>query len=250
MTCDAHVHMGYYPRKNQGSLFYYSPRRIVGVLNRCGVSEFIVSSTCAQMAGIGLKEILREAREIKRLAGKRAHVFMWMSGHLFDEDPKLTWLEDRLIEGFKFHELETPWVTKRRRDLNRILSIASERKMPVMFHGGCSDGCRVDELARFVRKYPDVRFDIAHCPDLDDMARLVRDFPNVYTDVACLCPPNMSRIGDYDWRERLLFGTDLPVWQMKETCSLTRRYRRCLELWRLSGLGMGAFHSFVGGNAR
>lgn len=47
MLCDAHIHVGYYARMGHDKPFYYSPRRVVGVLNRCGVDEFIVSSTCA-----------------------------------------------------------------------------------------------------------------------------------------------------------------------------------------------------------
>ena len=75
MLCDAHVHVGYYSRKGREEPFYYSPRRVVGVLNRCGVDEFIVSSTCAQVEGIGIADILREAMEVKRLEGRRAYVF-------------------------------------------------------------------------------------------------------------------------------------------------------------------------------
>ena len=86
MICDAHIHIGYYPRKGYGRPFYYSPRRIVGILDRCGVGEFIVSSTCAQMEEISIADIVRETREMKRLAGNRAHVFFWLSGHLYDEN--------------------------------------------------------------------------------------------------------------------------------------------------------------------
>ena len=79
MFCDSHVHVGYYSRKGWREPFYYSPRRVFGVLDRCGVDEFIVSSTCAQIAEIGINDIVREAREMKRLAGARAHVFFWLS---------------------------------------------------------------------------------------------------------------------------------------------------------------------------
>jgi len=246
MICDAHVHMGYYPRFGSKGLFYYSPRRILGVLNRCAVSEFIVSSTCAQVRGVGLNEILRESGEMKRLAGKRAHVFMWLSGRLYDEDHHLTWLDNGLIEGIKFHELETPWISRRRKDLDRVLSVVHERGLPVIFHGGYSHGCRAGELAQLADQYPGVRFDIAHCPDFDVMPKLLRDHPNVFADVACVYRSDMARIGGYDWRGRLLFGTDLPVWQMKEECSLTVRYRLCIERWSRAGLDMKGFYRFLG----
>ena len=65
MIYDAHVHVGYYSRKRREEPFYYSPRRVVGVLDRCGVDEFIVSSTCSQVEGIGIADIVREASEVK-----------------------------------------------------------------------------------------------------------------------------------------------------------------------------------------
>ena len=92
MFCDAHVHSGYYSRKDYEEPFYYSPRRILGVLDRCGINEFIISSTCAQIAETGINALVREAREMKRLAKRRAHIFFWLSGHLFDEDPMMKWL--------------------------------------------------------------------------------------------------------------------------------------------------------------
>lgn len=75
MICEAHVYVRYYSRKGREEPFYNSPQWVVGVLNRCGVGEFIVSSTCVQVEGIGIADILREAMEVKRLEGRRAYVF-------------------------------------------------------------------------------------------------------------------------------------------------------------------------------
>ena len=44
---------------------------------------------------------------MKRLAGKRVHVFFWLSGHLYDEDSAMKWIETGLFEGVKLHEGET-----------------------------------------------------------------------------------------------------------------------------------------------
>lgn len=83
---DAHVHMGYYTRYGYEEPFYYSPRRVVGLMDRCGIDEFIVSTTNSQVPSISLSDILREAKEMKRLAGKRAHQFLWLSGRIYDSD--------------------------------------------------------------------------------------------------------------------------------------------------------------------
>lgn len=44
------------------------------------------------------------------------------------------------------------------------------------------------------------------------------------------------KLCDYDWRERQMFGTDLPVWQAHEEIGLTARYRGYVRAFRATGL--------------
>ena len=245
MLCDAHVHVGYYSRKGRNEPFYYSPRRVIGVLDRCGVNEFIASSTCSQVEGIGIREIVREAKETKRLAGDRAHIFFWLSGRLYDEDPAMKWVETGLFEGIKLHEVETPWMRKRQKGLRRILSIADEYGLPVMFHAGPCDGCRPLELVKFAHEFPAIRFNFAHCRPMGDMAKVIADCPNVWTDTAYMSFDEFPKLFDYDWHGRVMFGTDLPVWQAHEDCSLTDRYREYVQALHATGLDMEAEMAFL-----
>lgn len=248
MITDAHVHVGYFLRTGYAEPFYYSPRRIAGILDRCGVDEFAVSSTCAQMEEIGIADIVRETREMKRLAGNRAHVFFWLSGHLYDQDPEMKWLESGLLEGVKLHEGETPWMKCRKKALRKVLSAASKRNLPVMFHAGEDAGCRPSKLAKFAREFPNVRFNFAHCRPMEEMAKVVADCPNVWTDTAYMAIDEFPKLHDYDWHGRLMFGTDLPVWQANEKVGLTKRYREYLQAFRETGLeaaSSAAFRNFV-----
>ncbi len=244
MLCDAHIHVGYYSRLGEDEPFYYSPRRIAGTLNRCGIDEFVVSSTCAQVAGIGIRDIVREAREIKRIVGDRSHVFFWLSGHLYDEDPQMHWLDSGLFSGFKFHEEDTPWFRERHRDLLLALSVAEERNMPVMFHSGENDGSRPKELARIADKFPSIRFCFAHCRPMDEMSKVVKDYPNVWTDTAYMALDEFSRLRNYDWHGRLMFGTDLPVWQAYENVGLCKQYRIYIKAMKASGLADESAYAF------
>ncbi len=246
MLCDAHVHMGYYSRKGRREPFYYSPRRILGVLDRCGIGKFIVSSTCAQIAGIGVDAIVREAREMKRIAGSRAQIFFWLSGHLYDEDPGLSWIGNGLFAGIKFHEIETPWMERRSGELRRVLSVAAERNLPVMFHSGPNLGCRPLELAKIACAYPSVRFNFAHCRPMDEMAKVVADCPNVWTDTAYMALGDFQKLRDYDWHGRLMFGSDLPTWQTCGTVGLTAQYRAYVMALRETGLIGAAADAFAG----
>lgn len=248
MIYDAHIHVGYFLRAGYAEPFYYSPRRIVGILDRCEVGEFIVSSTCAQLEEIGIADIVREAREVKRLVGNRAHVFFWLSGHLYDQDPEMKWLETGLFEGIKLHEGETPWVKCRKNALRKILSVASERNLPAMFHAGEDDACRPSKLAKVAREFPNVRFDFAHCRPMDEVAKVIADCPNVWTDTAYMAIDEFQRLRDSDWHGRLMFGTDLPVWQSHEKVGLTKRYREYVRAFRETGLeaaSNAAFHDFM-----
>lgn len=247
MMFDAHVHMGYYTRQGFDEPWYYSPRRVAGVLNRCSVDEFIVSSTCVQVGSISIWDLNREAREMKRIAGGRAHLFLWVTGRLLENDPQLTVLDEGLYEGVKLHEMETPWVRDRRSDLERVLKIAEERSLPVQFHSATIGTCSTNALARFANKFQDVRFDFAHCLDMIEMTRVMADLPNVWTDTAYLPFGLFQYLSDYEWHERLMFGTDLPVWQAQEKCGLTERYRQYVTAWERTGInGKKAFRSFLG----
>ena len=247
MISDAHVHMGYYSRKGFREPFYYSPRRVLGVLDRCGVDEFIVSSTCAQVASISICDLNREAREMKRLAGARAHVFLWVSGRMMDEDRQLKVLDEPwrrlrgdgsafLYEGIKLHEMETPWVKERKCDLERVLSIANERRLPVQFHSGPNEFCSPRVLAKFAQEFPSVRFDFAHCRPMGEMAEVVGACPNVWTDTAFMDASEQRELPHYDWHGRLMFGSDLPVWQAHEDAPLTKTLRARLAAFCASGL--------------
>ena len=251
MLSDAHVHMGYYSRKGWCEPFYYSPRRVFGVLNWCGVDEFVISSTCAQVEGIGIDAVMREAREMKRIAGTRAHIFFWLSGHLYDEDPKMGWLKSGLFEGFKFHEGETPWMQRRQRDLEKILAVAEERDLSVMFHAGPNDWSCPLKLAKIAQKHPAIRFNFAHCRPMDEMAKVISDCPNVWTDTAYMPLEDFPKLCDYDWHGRLMFGTDLPVWQAHNLNGLTGQYRAYVQALNLSGLSeasYAAFREYLGGD--
>lgn len=224
MMCDAHVHVGYYPRKGYSVPQYYSPRRIVGVLDRCGVDEFVVSSTCAQIVEIGIEEIVREAREMKRLAGRRAHIFFWLSGHLYDEDRTMAWMKTGLFEGVKFHEGETKWMQERKTELYKIIDCVAESGYKIQFHGGDTDGCRAKELMEIAKAFPQTHFDFAHCRPMADMAAVIAECENVWTDTAYMDNDQFPCLANFNWRGRLMFGSDLPVWQAHNDVSLTQRY--------------------------
>lgn len=243
---DAHVHVGYYSRRGKELPFYYSPRRVVGVLNRCGVEEFIVSSTCAQVRELNVADIIREMREIKRLAGRRAHIFFWLSGHLYDEDRTLSWMRSGLFEGVKLHECETPWLARRRKDLMNVLRIVSQHGLSVQFHSGAQGPYAPKKLATVACQFPATHFDFAHCVDMKAMSEVISQCQNVWTDTAYLSLDEFRNLPKYNWHGRLMLGSDLPVWQAHEDVGLTERYRTYCSLFSQTGIdGESSFRGYI-----
>jgi len=83
------------------------------------------------------------------------------------------------------------------------------------------------------------------------MAEVMAECPNVWTDTAFMALEDFERLNRYEWHGRLMFGTDLPVWQAYEDCSLMRRYREHVEAFRQTGIdGERAFRTFIGQRIR
>ena len=215
MICDAHIHVGRYyrlanPETFDRSDFYYEPKIVAEVLKRCGVDEFIFSSISCQRH-VTIAEVEREARETQAEFGPGAHPFFWVTGPFYDDDPDFKILDNGLFEGVKIHELETPWVKERPKDLDRILSVLEERDVPVQFHSGENEGCFPHELLSFAKRHPKLRIDFAHCRPYKEMIECLKECPNLFTDTAFFDPEHYPEIIAAGVESQVLLGTDLPI---------------------------------------
>ena len=254
MICDSHVHVGYFPRNGRKDPFYYSPRRILGILTRAGVDEFIFSSTNAVWDFQG-ESMHREAREMIRLAGKRAHAFFWVTDEYLKRDPDLSDLPE-FYEGFKLHGGETPWL-EHPELLTRVLFIARERKFPVQIHTGEKDDKNTNPIPGYLpycRKFPEVKFDLAHGKPEKEVPAAVNENDNVYVDCAYCSAAVVNRWLDAGAREdRILFGSDIPVQQRLSDLSLTAYLRKTVRGFSSAGILYKNFKDFSGernGSAR
>ena len=215
MLCDAHIHVGrYYRMANAATFdrsdFYYEPKVVANALKSCGVSEFIFSSISCQRH-VSLQEIEHEACETKAAFGSGAHPFYWVTGQFYDADPDFKILGKGLFEGVKIHELETPWVKERPKDLDRILSVLEERNVPVQFHSGEDEGCYPHDLLPFAKRHPKLRIDFAHCRPYKEMIECLKECPNLFTDTAFMPAEYYSELVVARVESQVLFGTDLPI---------------------------------------
>lgn len=244
--CDAHVHVGmFYRLRNPETYdrgdFYYEPKLLAEVLKSCGVSEFIFSSvSCQRHFSVG--EIAREARETKAAFGADAHPFFWVTGQFYDADPDFKVLDSGLWDGVKIHELETPWVKERPKDLERILSLLEERDVPVQFHGGENIGCYPREIMAYVKRHPKLRVDIAHCRPYRETIECLKECPNLFTDTAFMPVERYPELVAAGVEPQVMFGSDLPVqgcfqqWETADVAAaLTSFYQHELAAVRKAG---------------
>lgn len=225
---DAHVHMGYFPRRGQEKPYYYSPRRIFGALTRAGVDEFIVSSTNAiwDVEGTSMHA---EASEMKRLAGERAHIFFWVGMRYLAQDPDLSHLPEGLYEGFKLHGGESSWLHHPDK-LVRVLSMAKERALPVQIHTGINDNGisnTIREYLPYCRRFPELPIDLAHGKPHEDVPAALAELPNVYVDTAFVPHQTVQAWLEAGTDERrIMFGSDIPAPQRHSSISISAYLRR------------------------
>lgn len=221
---DAHVHTGYFPRMDRPDPFYYSPRRILGILNRCEVNEFIFSSTNAIWDVTG-EAMHRETEEMLRIAGRRAHPFFWISGAFLKRNRDI--LIPSYYEGFKLHGAETRWLSHRK-DFYRVLSIARERGFCVQIHTGKDrETGWIQDYAPFCAEFPEILFDLAHAQPAEYALNVLKRYPNIFVDTAFLPAHDaVPWFSEPNVRNRIMFGSDIPAPRKYRDISLTTYLRK------------------------
>ena len=89
---------------------------------------------------------------------------------------------------------------------------------------------------------------LGHCRPIKGMAEVIGACPNVWTDTAYMPFDEFDTLNNYNWHGRLMFGTDIPVWQAHESTGLTRKYRDYMSAIAATGLERHteeAFRNFV-----
>ena len=226
MICDAHIHVGYYNRKGYVEPFYYSPRRICTALKKCGVDEFIYSSTSMQTYGIDYSGVDREMLEVQKIFGIKAHPFLWVTRHYLSFNPTVSLLGFGFYEGVKLHGLDgSRWITENQESLEAVLASAARHDKRVMIHTGLEEDARPINFLPFILKYPEIRFNLAHGRPLDETEECMKATPNVFADVSFMDPDVVLKFVEDGWAGRLLWGTDIPALVSFSGESLTRVMR-------------------------
>ena len=251
MICDAHIHVGYYNRYGQAERYYYSPRRICTVLKKCGVDEFIYSSTSMQTIGVEYDGVHKEMLEVQRLFGCGAHPFLWVTRGYQRVDSAASMLRVGFYEGIKLHGLEMTWIVDGDK-LERILDVAEECGRPVMLHTGHDINTAPRLWLPHVLRHPGIRFNFAHGNPLMETVRCLSAAHNIFVDVSCMSEADVEWLTNSVFTDRILWGTDFPALAARSGESLTANMKRSLASYRrFSGKVdfAGNFHRYLKGDA-
>ncbi|CAG7605249.1 amidohydrolase family protein [Leucobacter soli] len=116
----------------------------------------------------------------------------------------------------------------------RVYEVAAEHGAVILFHQGAVTHRRgVLEVAqpilldRVARDFPELKIIVAHVgqPWFVEVVSMMRKHRNLYTDVSARCqrPAQLAKILeavlDYDLQDRLLFGSDFPVFDPRAHAS-------------------------------
>lgn len=230
MICDAHIHVGYFNRYGQDRPFYYSPRRVCSVLKKCGVDEFIYSSTSMQTYGVVFDDVHKEMLEVQRLFGRGAHPFLWVSRGYLKQDATASMVRFGFYEGIKLHGLDMSWIVDGEK-LERILAAAEECKKPVIVHTGHGINVSPLQYLPYVKRHPGIRFNFAHGCPLSETMQCMHEAQNIFVDVSCMAEADIEHLCNSVFTDRILWGTDFPTLAARSGEPLTANMRRSLAAY-------------------
>ncbi len=121
---------------------------------------------------------------------------------------------DRGARGIKLHPRAQRFTAADER-LDPIFALASERKVPILIHGGRGLPPIADGLHRLVDRHPDATLIIAHC-GIADLAALAENFAGhrrVFFDTSVWSPVDLLDFYRQIPPEQVVFASDYPYGQ-------------------------------------
>src|SRR6266536_6465074 len=146
--------------------------------------------------------------------------------------------------GIKLHPRAQKFVLDDER-LAPVFAIASERRVPILIHGGRGLPPIADHLHRLVDTYPEVQLIIAHA-GIADLAGLAAHFAGragVFFDTSVWSPIDLLGFFHLVPPEQILYASDYPYWQQPASLLIA------LRTARVAGLGEEQVRQILAGNA-
>ena len=223
MIIDAHVHIGH----SLGLVF--PPEMVLESMEKYNVDFALISNLDGSEVDFDQKLIPDEFRQKQTDINKKAIEFarnypdkigilLWgmpLKEECDEEFEKLIADNLDVVRGIKLH----PYHNMTRFDSPKVqayIELARKYDLAVMSHTACDEYSDCRQVYEMAKKYPDVRFVMAHAqlgsPDNQPAIDCLKErLPNLYADLAWVKPENALRIVKECGADCLLFGSDNPI---------------------------------------
>jgi predicted TIM-barrel fold metal-dependent hydrolase len=133
--------------------------------------------------------------------------------------------------GIKLHPRAQRFLLNDER-LAPVFSVAAERRVPILIHGGRGLPPIADDLARLVDAYPDAQLIIAHA-GIADLGALMRHFAGkagVFFDTSAWSPIDLLDFYRQVSPEQVLYASDFPYGQQPSSLFIALRTAKASSL--------------------
>jgi predicted TIM-barrel fold metal-dependent hydrolase len=151
---------------------------------------------------------------------------------------------DAGARGIKLHPRAQRFLLNDER-LAPVFSLAAERRVPILIHGGRGLPPIADNLARLVETYPDAQLIIAHA-GIADLAELADRFggkAGVFFDTSVWSPIDLLSLYHLVSPEQIVYASDYPYGQQPSSLLIA------LRTARLGGFDEDQLRGMLAGNA-
>lgn len=200
---DFHVHTGHFKGK-----LYFSPQEVADGMKALNIERYYFSSTST--GSVPFSDIKREIELLVELSGGRAVPFLWVSPDMLEQSHDLSAYFFCDFAGIKIHGYHHDW-NPNGEPLRRVLAIARDKGLPVMFHTGGRESSDAGVYMNICREFHDVRIILAHGRPIDECITVMKECPNAWADTAFMPTKHIVRLKDEGLISRVLWGSDFPV---------------------------------------
>lgn len=202
---DAHFHVGRFRRQ------YFSPKHILGFMDRGAIERVAVSSTT--VCDLGYAQGLKELKWLVRHAPERIVPVLRVTPDMLETG----WVDRYLVSGLKWgcvkiHRLlgwdDDDFIGQ----AGRFVELASGLGVPVLLHtGGGSGEADAAKFRPLLESFPECRMILAHSRPVDQTLEMLSEFPNAWCDTAFTPVENVATLVKAGFGDRVLWGTDYPI---------------------------------------
>ncbi len=221
MIIDTHVHFGSILN------FNLKKKTVLLAMEKYHVSKAIVSN-CQCSEYDHNQRIIPDAKQVPMLTASKAaidfakdnpdriYAAIWVKPHLEQPSAELEYLLKvhlDYVKALKIHPFHSAILFDDPR-VETYIALAERLKLPVITHTAKDEGSSCKRVAAMAKKYPNVRFVMAHLgleTDNEEAIRLCAEIPNLYGDTAWVPMESAIKFIKTVGSEKLMFGSDMPI---------------------------------------